>query len=185
MPHTIRLLFVCAGNICRSPMAEAFMRRSIAERDGLRYVEVFSAGTIAADGGLSPPQTLTVMRANHRLELSGHRARRLSRNLRADLVLTMDRAVTKQARGILTHGDVQLIGDFAGSPGEEVADPYGGSVEDHAACAAQIERLAGEVAARLEREAAEADQAGAAPDPSDGAGTGNADARGGSGSASS
>jgi len=160
------------------------MRRSIAEREGLRHVEVFSAGTIAADGGLSPPQTLSAMRANHRLELSGHRARRLRRNLRADLVLTMDRQVAKEARGILTHGDVQLIGDFAGSPGEEVADPYGGSVEDHAACAAQIERLVGEVVARLEREAA-ADQAGAGPDPADDAGTGNAGARGGSGSASS
>jgi protein-tyrosine-phosphatase len=185
MEHPIRLLFVCAGNICRSPMAEAFMRRLVAERDGLQHVEVCSAGTIATDGNGPLSQTVSVMRANHGLDLSAHRARRLRRTLRADLVLTLDRDVTREARAILGDRDVRLMGEYAGSPAEEVADPYGGSIEDHAACAAQIERLVGEVAARLEREAAPVDQGGADPRPAAGAGTGKAGARGGSGSASS
>jgi protein-tyrosine-phosphatase len=161
MEHRVRLLFVCAGNVCRSPMAEAFMRRLIAERRGLRDVEVLSAGTIAADGGRPLSQTLRVMRANHGLELSGHRSRRLRRTLPADLVLAMDREVMEEARAIVADGAVQLMGEYAGSPGEEVADPYGGSLEDHAASAAQIERLVLAVAARLEREAGPADPSGA------------------------
>ena len=161
MEPTVRVLFVCAGNICRSAMAEAFMRRLIAGRTALDHVEVCSAGTMATDGNGSLSQTVSVMRANHGLDLSLHRARRLRGNLHADLVLAMDRDVAEEARAIVTYGEVQLLGDYAGAPGEEVADPYGGSLEDHAACAAQIERLVGVVAARLEREAGAADRSGA------------------------
>ncbi len=159
MDDTVRLMFVCAGNVCRSPMAEAFMRRLIDERPALGHVEVGSAGTIAADGNGPLPQTVSVMRANHGLDLSGHRARRLRSHLRADILLTMDREVTAEALAIVGHGQVLLIGEYAGS-GEEVADPYGGALEDYASCAAQIERLVGVVAARLEREARRADAPG-------------------------
>jgi len=146
-----RVLFVCAGNICRSPMAEAFMRRLIQERPGLRHVEVFSAGTVASDGNGPLGQTVRVMQSEYGIDMTGHRARRLSRNLRADLVLTMDRQVTDEAREIGTSGALHLIGDFAGSPGEEVDDPFGGSIDDHRACASKVKRLVEAVAAKLER----------------------------------
>ena len=161
MEPTVRVLFVCAGNICRSAMAEAFMRRLIAERTALDRVEVCSAGTIATDGNGPLSQTVSVMRANYGLDVSAHRARRLRRTLRADLVLAVDRDVAEEARAIVPDGEVQLLGDYAGSPGEEVADPYGGSLEDHARCAAQVERLVGVVAARLAREAGPAGESGA------------------------
>lgn len=151
MPESQRVLFVCAGNICRSPMAEAFMRRLVHERPGLRHVEVYSAGTVASDGSGPLDQTIRVMRTEHGIDLAGHRARRLSPNLRADLVLTMDRQVTDEAREIGAAGALHLIGDFAGSPGEEVADPYGGSLDDHRACASQVKRLVEAVADKLER----------------------------------
>ena len=81
------------------------------------------------------------------------RARRLSANLEADLVLAMDRSVTDEAREIGIGGRLHLLGDFAGSPGEEVADPYGGSLDDHRACASNVKRLVEAVADRLEHAA--------------------------------
>jgi len=151
MPGSQRVLFVCAGNICRSPMAEAFLRQLIHDRPGLRHIEVCSAGTIATDGYGPLDQTIQVMRSEHGIDLTGHRARRLSASLPADLVLTMDRQVTGEAREIGTAGTLHLIGDFAGAPGEEVGDPYGGSIDEHRACAAQVKRLVEAVADRLER----------------------------------
>jgi len=151
MPGSQRVLFVCAGNICRSPMAEAFLRRLIDERPGLRHVEVFSAGTIASDGAGPLAQTVRVMQTDHGIDLTGHRARRLTANLDADLVLAMDRHVSDEAREIGTSGALHLIGDFAGLPGEEVVDPYGGSLDDHRACASKVKRLVEAVARKLER----------------------------------
>ena len=134
-------------------MAEAFMRQLIGERPGLRHVEVFSAGTIASDGNAPLGQTVRVMRMDHGIDLTGHSARRLSANLHADLVLAMDRQVIDEAREIGTGGSLHLIGDFAGSSGEEVADPYGGSLDDHRACASNVKRLVEAVADRLEHAA--------------------------------
>ena len=132
-------------------MAEAFMRQLIHERPGLRHVEVFSAGTVASDGNGPLGQTVRVMQSEHGIDLTAHRARRLSPNLRADLVLTMDRQVNEEAREVGTSGTLLLIGDFAGSPGEEVVDPYGGSIDDHRACASKVKRLVEAVADKLER----------------------------------
>lgn len=157
MPRSQRILFVCAGNICRSPMAEAFMRQLIRERPGLRHVEVLSAGTIATDGNGPLGQTVRVMRADHGIDLTGHRSRHLSPNLRADLVLAMDRRVAAEAREMDTGGALHLIGDYAGYPGEEVDDPYGGSLDDHRACASKVKRLVDAVADRLERPPAAGD----------------------------
>ena len=111
-------------------MAEAFMRQLIGERPGLRHVEVFSAGTIASDGNTPLGQTVRVMQMDHGIDMTAHRARRLSANLQADLVLAMDRSVTDEAREIGIGGRLHLIGDFAGSPGEEGADPDGGQLDE-------------------------------------------------------
>jgi protein-tyrosine-phosphatase len=70
----MKILFVCAGNICRSPFAEALARRLATER-GLD-VEFESAGEIALDGDRCPRDAVAAAR-RHGIDLSTHRARRL------------------------------------------------------------------------------------------------------------
>ena len=71
----MKVLFVCAGNICRSPFAEGLARRLATER-GLD-VEFLSAGEIALDGDRCPVDAVAAAR-EHGVDLSPHRARRLT-----------------------------------------------------------------------------------------------------------
>jgi protein-tyrosine-phosphatase len=76
----VKVLFVCAGNICRSPFAEGLARRLAAER-GLD-VEFASAGEIALDGDRCSADAVAAAR-EHGVDLSSHRARRLTATDRA------------------------------------------------------------------------------------------------------
>ena len=81
----MKVLFVCAGNICRSPFAEGLARRLAAER-GLD-VEFASAGEIALDGDRCPPDAVAVAK-EFGVDLSSHRARRLTTD-KADKVVPL------------------------------------------------------------------------------------------------
>jgi protein-tyrosine phosphatase len=82
------ILVVCTGNICRSPMAEGFLRRRL-EAEGKR-AEVSSAGTSGWDGSPAMPESVDAA-AGRETDISEHRARRLSRGMieSADLILGM------------------------------------------------------------------------------------------------
>jgi protein-tyrosine phosphatase len=94
----VKVLFVCAGNICRSPFAEGLARR-LADELGLD-VDFASAGTIAIDGAPASDDALAVAR-EHGVDLSGHRARRVSSLLtdEADLVLPLHDVLDPIGRG--------------------------------------------------------------------------------------
>ncbi len=135
-PQRMRILFVCLGNICRSPTAEGVLR-SIAARDfpGLD-LEVDSAGTADYHVG-KPPDRRTVAAARRRgYELSHLRARRVTHEdlARFDHVLAMDRTNLAELES-LRHSDaiarIGLFLDYAPECGfDEVPDPYFGGVED-------------------------------------------------------
>ena len=82
----MKVLFVCAGNLCRSPFAEGLARRLAAER-GLD-VEFASAGEIALDGDRCPPDAVAAAR-EHGVDLSSHRARCLTTAHDADKVVPL------------------------------------------------------------------------------------------------
>lgn len=147
-----RVLFVCAGNICRSPLAEALFREIARARPALAHLEVASAGTVALDGNRATPDAIAAAREAFGLDLSSHRARHVE-GLDADLVLTMDGTVTREVRRLGIGGRVELLGEYAGT-GEIVEDPYGCPVETYRACADQLERLLLTVADRLEKDIA-------------------------------
>lgn len=128
-----RILFVCSGNTCRSPLAERLARREAGDR-GLDEVEVRSAGTFAGRG--APASSGAVLAARRQgLDLSGHRSTPLGPDLVewADLVLAMTNAHRRVAADIGGEEKTALVTEFLpeGHPehGREVRDPAGGDVE--------------------------------------------------------
>jgi protein-tyrosine phosphatase len=86
-----RILLVCTGNICRTPMAEGFLRESLQDRVvGDEQIEVGSAGTVAWEGSLATPDAVAVARELG-ADISKHLARQLTQSHveGADLVLGM------------------------------------------------------------------------------------------------
>jgi protein-tyrosine phosphatase len=144
------VLFVCAGNICRSPIAEAAFKKIAESRPALAALEVGSAGTIAMDGNTALRESRVVAWEELGLDVSRHRARN-AEGLAADLILTMDRRVTREAKRLGMQGNVVMLGEYAGE-GEIVEDPYGGVLDVHRECARQIQHLVEAAADRLERE---------------------------------
>jgi protein-tyrosine-phosphatase len=91
MTDLYRILVVCTGNVCRSPMGEGFLAHLV-EAEGLDHVFVESAGTHAPEG--SPASSFAVDVAAHRgVDIQNHRASFLDRSAveSADLILVMER----------------------------------------------------------------------------------------------
>lgn len=125
----MRVLFVCLGNICRSPTAEGVLRARLAAEGMLDRVAVDSCGVGSWHVG-APPDSRAQQAARSRgIELSGLRGRQLDRADFDDFdyLLAMDRdnltALERQApRNCRAH--VGLFMAFAGEPQRSVPDPY-------------------------------------------------------------
>ena len=137
---THRILFVCLGNICRSPMAEGVFRR-VAEEEGLidRF-EIDSAGLGDWHLGQAPDTRAQAAAHARGIDISGQSARQVTHEdfERFDLLLVMDRsnlAELKQLAPAEVHAKIRPFLDFAPDAGtKDVPDPfYGGAAGfDHA-----------------------------------------------------
>lgn len=130
MAHT-RVLFVCLGNICRSPLAEAAFRKAAADA-GLD-VDVDSAGTADYHVGEMPDPRSIEEAQRHGIDISGYRGRQLnSRDFHEfDWILGMDRSNMENISKVDPRdgkAQVLMLMDIVpGQEGREVADPwYGG-----------------------------------------------------------
>jgi protein-tyrosine phosphatase len=139
---TTRILAVCAGNICRSPAAEAAIRAE-AERAGVD-VDVDSAGTGSWSVGNAPHPQAVAAGARAGLQIDG-RARRINSADfdRFDVIVVMDRAnlrdVLDLAPSLEDRAKVRLFRTFdPGTESEEVPDPYGGPDEGYDATIEQV-----------------------------------------------
>ena len=123
-----KILFVCHGNICRSPMAE-FVMKDLVQKAGLdAQFEIASAATSTEEIGnpVYPPARRKL--AEHGIRCDGKRARQLRRDdyTRYDLLIGMDRANVRNMERICggdPEGKLHLLLEYTARPGE-VADPW-------------------------------------------------------------
>ncbi|HEY3654259.1 MAG TPA: low molecular weight protein-tyrosine-phosphatase [Steroidobacteraceae bacterium] len=126
------ILFVCLGNICRSPTAEGVLRHLVTTQAPQLSVEIDSAGT--GDYHLGDPPDARSQRAAMRrgIDLSGLRARQVTARDFAhfDLILAMDRSNLRALQSIrpaASHAQLRLFLEYAGGLDDlEVPDPYNG-----------------------------------------------------------
>jgi protein-tyrosine phosphatase len=131
----MKILLVCMGNICRSPMAEAVVR-SMLDSNGLAAsTTVDSAGTHDFNVGLPPDPRARLTALRRGYDMTGMRARQVQTADFADfdMILAMDRGNLAALRASCPtphRHKLALLLDYAGGlDADEVPDPYGGSQE--------------------------------------------------------
>ena len=155
MPAPPSILFVCLGNICRSPLAEAALRAEAA-RVGLA-VTVDSAGTGDWHVGGPPDRRAQATALRHGADISAYRARQVNAEdfRRFDQIFALDRDNLGNLRRIAPADATALLGlvlDLVpGREGEGVQDPYFGGDEGFERTWAEVSAAAQAIVARLAR----------------------------------
>ena len=132
MPHPTRVLFVCLGNICRSPLAEAVFRHQVRERGVEGEFEIDSAGTSGYHNGAAPDRRSTETARRRGVELTGQSRQLAADDLRRfDYVIAMDGDNLREIRALeaASGGTARIHRLREWDParsGADVPDPYYG-----------------------------------------------------------
>jgi protein-tyrosine phosphatase len=151
LPDSVQsVLFVCKGNICRSPLAEVYFQ-SLVDKDG-RRMTVRSAGLETTPGKPAHVKAKGVA-LEHRLSLEAHATTQVHTELieKSDLIVVMEIVQKDRIQRLYPKADgkVVLLGRFDSVGSLEIADPYSGTSEDFQSCFQQMSRCCDVLAARL------------------------------------
>lgn len=139
-----RILFVCLGNICRSPLGEGLLRHH-ADRRGLSHlIETASAGTGGWHLGDPPDRRSIAVARRHGVDITAQRARQLSEAdfNSFDMIFAMDRNNLREMVRRAPHdssADLHLFMDFVSGTARDVPDPYYGEADDFEAVFRMLE----------------------------------------------
>ncbi|HSN18809.1 MAG TPA: low molecular weight protein-tyrosine-phosphatase [Gammaproteobacteria bacterium] len=133
MPKQIRVLFVCMGNICRSPTAEGVFRKLHRELAPEFDIDVDSAGTHAYHIGDAPDPRSQAAALERGIDISGHRGRQAMREdfHEFDYVIAMDSENLRRLQALQPkdgRAELRLLLEYVNAGLRDVPDPYyGGS----------------------------------------------------------
>lgn len=159
----IRVLLVCTGNTCRSPMAEELLDDAIGRSTKLAgKVKCRSAGTFACEGAEATSEAKQVME-EYGLNLEKHRARQYNCEMadKYDVLLAMDYNVFEQMEALTpdyAHKMHTMLGYAQGLDGERteerltILDPFDEGIEEYRECARQLSDTSIKIVERLENE---------------------------------
>lgn len=132
MRHPYRILFVCLGNICRSPAAEIIFRKQVADSGRAEDFEIDSAGTIGHHAGSPPDSRMAESLGRHGFTVQGRARQIQSADLEDfDLIVTMDETNLSDVRQLdasgEAHSKIQPFVSFCRRHDDlRVPDPYYG-----------------------------------------------------------
>lgn len=134
----LKLLFICTGNTCRSPMAEGLARKLFGD-----IAQISSAGMAALEGDEISPNALVVLNEQN-IDLSEHRARRVNDQLvaEADWIIPMTKMQEEMLKRLYPHYQHKTccLG-YWGKPPRDIIDPWMGSVDVYRQTAQEINEL--------------------------------------------